>query len=287
MKRILFIYFLLAGTVSLFSQHEKHFLWKGIEGMKSEKTRLYVYEPADSLRNDVSVIICPGGSYAHLYGIKWEGFEVAEWLNQQGITAFVLQYRVAQQGYRHPAMIQDIQRAIQWVRENSGTYKIDPDLVGVMGFSAGGHLSLMAGTFYDEDYLQKLPVTNSHSLKPAFIVPVYPVVSMQDSIAHKRSRKNLLGKNFDREMQDKFSMELQVNENMPPVFLVTTKDDPVVLCQNSIVLAEALENASVSYRFLLYEKGGHGFGMNKKKGGEAAEWKSLFKEWLMENGFIQ
>ena len=277
-KTGLFLIFLFSFAV-LFAQKNNISIWKDIPQMKREKSRLYIFEPIDSLKNGVSVIICPGGSYAHLYGIKWEGFEVAEWLNSIGITAFVLRYRVGKDGYNHPAMIEDVQRAIQWVKMQD---KINPNLLGVMGFSAGGHLSLMAGAFYHENYLNRLGIQSDVDLKPAFVVPVYPVVSMQDSIAHVRSRRNLLGRLFGQKEKDKFSMELQVTKDMPPVFLVTTKDDPVVNYKNSLVLDNALKKEAIPHTFILYDTGGHGFGMNEQKGGEAANWKNYFKEWLYE-----
>jgi acetyl esterase/lipase len=279
-KAILFFAF-LSFFILLSAQRTSVYLWKDIAEMKREKSRLYIFSPEDSIRNGISVIICPGGSYSHLYGIKWEGFEVAQWLNDNGITAFVLQYRVGKDRYHHPAMIEDVQRSIQWVRMHATDYKINPERVGVMGFSAGGHLSLMAGAFYHENYLDRwnIPAVN---LKPAFVVGVYSVVSMQDSLAHTRSRKNLLGKKFGKEEKDKFSMELQITKDMPPVFLITTKDDPVVNYKNSLLLNEVLLNKAVPCKFLLYETGGHGFGMNKERGGEAAEWKNDFKNWLHE-----
>ena len=286
MKKILLIIFTLF-LINTLSAQEKVLLWKEVESMKKEKSCLYVYQPQKSIANGISVIICPGGSYAHLGGIAWEGFEVAKWLNEQGITAFVLRYRVGGKGYNHPAMIQDVQRAIQWVREHAGEYQINPDLLGVMGFSAGGHLSLMAGAFSQDNYLEDLGIKSATNLKPNFVVPVYPVVSMQDEIAHVRSRNNLLGKSFTEEKKDKFSMEKQMTSEMPPVFLVATKDDNVVNYQNSIVLKEALVQANILHDFVLYDVGGHGFGMQEKRGGEAAKWKYLFKKWLIENGFIE
>ena len=286
MRKIFFSFFLFAG-VFLFAQKNSVYLWKDIPLMKKERSRLYVFEPADSLRNGVSVIVCPGGSYAHLFGIKWEGYEVAQWLNSVGVTAFVLRYRVGKDGYHHPAMIEDIQRAIQWVKTNSKTYRISPDKVGVMGFSAGGHLSLTAGAFYKENYLKKFGINADVNLKPAFVVPVYSVVSMQDSLAHFRSRKNLLGRKFGQEEKDKFSMELQITKDMPPVFLVATKDDPVVDCKNSLGLENALKKAEIPHKFLLYNVGGHGFGLNEQRGGEAANWKNNFKEWLYEIGLLK
>jgi len=286
MKKSIVFFFFLFSFISSHGQNQSIKLWKDVVLMKKEKSCLYVFEPADSLRNGVSVIVCPGGSYSHLYGIKWEGFEVAQWLNERGITAFVLKYRVGKDGYHHPAMIEDVQRAIQWVKENADEYKLNTDAVGVMGFSAGGHLSLMAGAFHKENYLEKLGISVSVDLKPAFVVPVYPVVSMQDDIAHFRSRKNLLGKNFDKEKKDKFSMEKQLSIDMPPVFLTTTKDDPVVDYRNSTTLAEILLLENIPHEFQLFETGGHGYGMNEKRGGEAARWNIFFINWLREIGIL-
>ncbi len=193
MKKLLILnLFLIAVTVV--AQPKPVYLWKNISGKQKEKTRLYVYQVPEAISKGVGVIVCPGGSYHHL-GMPHEGYQVAEWLNSQGITAFVLRYRVGMHGYRHPAMIQDIQRAIQYVREKT------PDLkkIGVMGFSAGGHLVTMAGAFFKENYLKAIGIEPEVSLRPDFVVPVYPVVSMQDSLAHLRSRKNLIGESFTKE----------------------------------------------------------------------------------------
>jgi acetyl esterase/lipase len=286
-KRYILLAFILIVALPDYAQ-ESFRIWDGTNmTRKQKKSKLYIFSPEESKASGVSVIVCPGGSYAHLYGIKTEGFGVAEWLNQKGITAFVLKYRVGKDGNHHPAMIEDIQRAIQLVRENAKECNIDPDLLGIMGFSAGGHLSLMAGMFYGENYLAKYGVDSSVDLKPAFVVTVYPVVSMQDEIVHARSRKNLLSKNFSKEDKDKFSMEMQVNHDISPVFLVTTKDDPIVKYQNSVVLNEALDKFGVRCRFMLYETGGHGFGMDYKKGGDAASWNEYFIEWLHEIGILK
>jgi acetyl esterase/lipase len=282
MRRGIILTFVLFLTFVTVSAQTKIKLWENVSAMKSEKSILYVYPAPDSVRTGVSAIICPGGSYAHLMGIAWEGFEVAKWLNSIGITAFILKYRVSKNGYHHPAMIEDIQQSIYRLRDNASRYNIDPELIGVIGFSAGGHLSLMAGAFYQDNYLEKYGVSGNVNLKPAFVVPVYPVVSMQDSLVHKRSRKNLLGKKIAQEEKDKFSMEMQITENMPPVFLVSTKNDKVVDCRNSIVLEEALKLFDVPHKFLLYDFGGHGFGLNLKRGGEAAKWKEDFELWLYE-----
>lgn len=284
MKKIGFFTFFLVTVLSVAAQPKPIYLWKEIKGMEKEKTRLYVYSVPDSLATGVGVIVCPGGSYHHL-GMPHEGYQVAEWLNSQGITAFVLRYRVGMYGYHHPAMIQDLQRAIQFVRENKHVYQVKT--LGVMGFSAGGHLVVMAGAFYKENYLKETGITSEVNLRPDFVVPVYPVVSMQDSLAHLRSRNNLLGKNYTKKMMDKFSMELQIPDDMPPVFLITAKDDPVVNYHNSVALDKSLTKRNIKHKFLLYETGGHGYGMSEKRGGETAKWNVFFKEWLIENKFIK
>ncbi len=287
MKRILLsLFFLLISFLSLYSQSEKIYLWKNTQTMRHQKSRLYVYLPPDSLRNGVSVIICPGGSYHHL-GMPHEGFQVAEWLNSVGVTAYVLRYRVSSHGYHHPAMIEDIQMAISFVRKNSSQYNIDSQRIGVMGFSAGGHLVLMAGAFHQENYLKKIGISISDNLKPDFIVPVYPVVSMQDSLAHVRSRKNLLGNNYTKEEVDNFSLEMQIPDDMPPVFLVATEDDPVVNYHNSLELDKALNAKAIQHKFLLSKTGGHGFGLGLKNGGEISNWISTFHRWLIEQEFIK
>jgi len=283
-KLILFLTLILSVSIS-FSQDEVIWLWKGVEKMKGEKTRLYVFQAPDSINTGVSVIICPGGSYHHL-GLRGEGFTSARWFNSMGITAFVLRYRVSIDGYHHPAMIQDVQRAIQWTRDHAEKYAIDPHKIGVMGFSAGGHLSLMAGAFYNQDYLSECVKFTRINLKPAFVAPIYPVVSMQDSIAHEWSRESLLTKHYTKELQDQFSMELQIPDAMPPVFLLASKDDPVVDYRNSVALHKALEDKHIKNKFLLYETGGHGYGMKDTEFTRTTRWNYLLYEWLKEIGVI-
>lgn len=245
-----------------YSQFKPIYLWKEIKGMKSEPTRLYVFPAPDSIATNIGVIVCPGGSYHHL-GLLHEGFTVAKWLNTQGITAFVLRYRVAINKYHHPAMIQDLQRAIHYVRESK--YNVFINTLGVMGFSAGGHLATMGGVFHKENYLKSLGINTICSLKPDFIVPIYPVVSMQDSLAHLRSRRNFFGKEITKSNINKFSLELQIPNDMPPVLLIATKDDPVVDYRNSLALDKTLSEKNINHRFYLYNTGGHGFGIKKIK----------------------
>lgn len=257
-------------------------LWANVPGMKQMPSKLYIYPAPKENNTGIAVVVCPGGSYSHTMGIAVEGFEVAEWLNSMGISAFVLKYRVGSQQYHHPAMIQDAQYAIHYVREHASEYGIDPAKVGTMGFSAGGHLVTMTGAFYKDNYIQDLGVVDNIPLKPAFVVPVYPVVSMQDSIAHKRSRRNLLSLQYNEGQRDRFSMELSIPKDMPPVFLVTAIDDPVVMYQNSVVLDQALTKAGIKHRFMLYKTGGHGYGLSETIAPEAGKWKYEFIKWLRD-----
>ena len=255
-------------------------LWADVPGMKQMPSKLYIYPAPKDNNTGIAVVVCPGGSYSHTMGIATEGFEVAEWLNSMGISAFVLKYRVGSQLYHHPAMIQDAQYAIHYVREHAAEYGIDPAKVGTMGFSAGGHLVTMTGSFYKDNYIQDLGVVDNISLKPAFVVPVYPVVSMQDSIAHQRSRRNLLTRHYNDGQRNRFSMELNIPKDMPPVFLVTAIDDPVVMYQNSVVLDQALTQAGIKHQFMLYKTGGHGYGLSETIAPEAGKWKYEFIKWL-------
>lgn len=282
MKKLVLFAILLLSLCMLYAQPKPIALWNGVQGMKSQPTKLYCYPaPADN-NTGISVIVCPGGSYSHTLGIATEGYDVAEWLNSQGISAFVLKYRVGSQGYHHPAMIEDAQMAIHYVREHAKDFGIDPKKLGAMGFSAGGHLAIMTGVFANENYLSKYGIKDDISLRPAFVVPVYPVVSMRDEIAHKRSRRNLLTSKYTPEEQAKFSMELSIPRDMPTVFLVTAKDDPVVKYQNSVELDRSLSKAYVKHKFLLYETGGHGYGMDEKRAPEAGKWKYEFVKWVKD-----
>lgn len=282
MKKLFVVVLLLCGIGFLNAQQQKIHLWGHHIGKSVWPTELHCYPAPDSINTGVAVIVCPGGSYSHLMGIKTEGFGVAEWLNTQGINAYVLRYRTGNKGYHHPAMIQDIQHAIQFLRINAERWHINPNKIGAMGFSAGGHLVTMAGVYHDTCFLAPLGLVCEYSNRPDFVVPVYPVVSMQDSIAHQRSRRNLLTRHYTKEQQDQYSMELQIPADMPPTFLVTAIDDPVVMYQNSVNLDRALTAQHIPHVFMLYNTGGHGYGMDDRKAPEAAQWRFKFVEWLHE-----
>lgn len=240
------------------------------------------------------VIVCPGGSYCWL-DVKGEGIEVAEWLQSQGVSAFVLQYRTAgfgayftryryvARGNRHPDMICDIQRAIRYIRENAGIFGINPDKLGVLGFSAGGHVALCSACFSGTDYTDLPQGPSKVSLKPAFVGAIYPVVTMSGEYAHKRSRRGLLGEwgKSNKKLRESLSIEKHIPVDCPPVFMANCKDDPVVDWHNSVLLDEALTNAGIEHTYIQYETGRHGFGVSEVYGSkESREWKQRFIEWL-------
>lgn len=276
-----FIFFSLCAH----AQYEVEKLWKDNPTRREKRPELRIFAPADSLRNGTCILICPGGSYHHL-GLKNEGSEVAECLRDWGCTAVVLRYRVSMRGNHHPAMIEDFQRALQILRENADKYHIDPDKVGCIGFSAGGHLVTMGGAFSSHDFLADRGIRTSVSLRPDFVAPIYPVVSMQDSIAHVKSRVNLLNEGFSKALVDSFSMERHIPDDMPPVFLLACKDDDVVDYRNSVVLYDALSAKNIICDFHLFDKGGHGFGMIRTRSEETNHWNLLLKAWLYEIGFL-
>ena len=282
---------LVLFSITATAQDATIYLWRNIKGMEKQPSVMFMHKPSEDVVNThTAVIVCPGGSYHHL-GLKGEGNTTATWFAENGVTAFVLKYRTAESFYHHPAMLQDIQRAIQLVRENAEEWDINPEKVGIIGFSAGGHLVTMAGEFWQtHDEIAKLGIECQVSLRPDFVIPVYPVVSMQDDIAHRWSRNSLLGKgkkNQTQERKDEFSLELNVPADMPPTYVVVCDDDPVVIPENSLRLYEALQSANIPSRLARYEWGKHGFGMKNNAFMKEFHWNQSLKEWLVELGFME
>ena len=262
------------------SDVQKIVLWKGVTGMKYQNTQLHLYIPEESIKTDTAVIICPGGSYHHL-DMKGEGVTTARWFQSIGVTACILKYRVSREGYHYPAMLQDFQRAIQFVREHATDYHINPNKVGAIGYSAGGHMVLMGAVYGNSDNeLEVLGITTNVSLKPDFIMPIYPVVSMDDEIAHSWSRWSLLGYNQSVKLKNKLSMEKHITSDICPVFNIVAKDDQTVDYRNSLVLQDALEKAGVEHYFKLYDVGGHGFGMKDNEFMRCNHWNQDLLQWL-------
>ena len=270
-----------------YSQDKTIYLWRNVKGMEKQPSVMYMHEPKEN-KTKTAVIVCPGGSYHHL-GLYNEGYCSAKWFSENGITAFMLKYRSNESLYNHPAMLEDIQRAIQIVRENAAEFGIDASKVGVIGYSAGGHLVTMAGEFGERfNELEKLGIETAVSLRPDFVMPIYPVVSMQDDISHKWSRRSLLGKNQTQERKDLFSMELQVPDNMPPTYIVVCKDDNVVDYNNSLRLYDALLAKNIQNCELhVYEWGKHGFGMLNGPFMKEFKWNEPLLEWIKKIGMYE
>lgn len=230
-----------------------------------------------------AVIICPGGGYGHL-AIDKEGFKVAQWFNTKGITAFVLKYRLPSDLIMQNKTIgplQDAQRAMRLVRENAQEYGIDTAKVGIMGFSAGGHLASSLSTHYNDTVYE---TDGTISAKPNFSILLYPVISMQEGITHQGSRENLLGKNPSAADVERFSNEKQITPKTPPAFLVHAADDQVVPVKNSIDYFTTLEHNDVPVEMHIYEKGGHGFGLGTAPTSNA--WPEALALWLKTYGFV-
>ncbi len=242
----------------------------------SEPT-LYAYFPTEKLNTGRAVIICPGGAYKIL-AMNKEGYDVAERFVSVGITAFVLKYRLPNDEvmiHKDIAPLQDAQRAIQLVRENAKKWKIKSDQIGIVGFSAGGHLASTLGTHY-----QRALIDNSEniSLRPDFMLLLYPVISMRPELANTGSKKNLLGDQPTEEQVINFSNELQVTDDTPPAFIVHAADDKGVLIANSEQFRDALRKHQIDANLLVYPEGGHGFGLNNPTTPD--QWFEHFLEWL-------
>ena len=243
----------------------------------------YLFFSAGSGSAKPCVIICPGGGYSIL-AAEHEGTEVAKYFNSIGVHAFVLKYRIPSdnnQVDKKYAPLQDAQRAIQLVRMNAKKWNINPEKVGIMGFSAGGHLASSLAVHYDDC---KIKNPKKYSLRPDFQILIYPVISFKN-FAHAGSRRNLLGKDSSENMINYFSSEGQVTKNTPIAFLVHAKDDKVVPIENSLNYLSALRSKGVAGSIFTYEKGGHGFGMINKTSDES--WTAALKAWLQKNKIIE
>ncbi|WP_445458114.1 alpha/beta hydrolase [Flavobacterium sp. HNIBRBA15423] len=233
--------------------------------------------------NGTAVVICPGGGYLHL-AINKEGYKVAEWLNELGITAIVLKYRLPSDAImkeKEIGSLQDVQEAIRYVRRNAKKWNISKNKIGIMGFSAGGHLASTLATHYN-DVIYK--VKDTASAKPNFSILIYPVISMDDEITHKGSKVNLLGKSPSKEAIQKYSNEKQVDSLTPKAFLIHATDDKSVVVENSIKYYLALKSKNITSELHLYEKGGHGFGLGKEDTSQF--WTKDCENWLKLNSYL-
>lgn len=237
-----------------------------------------VYLPENAAA--AAVIICPGGAYGGL-AIDKEGHDVARWLNTQGVAGIVLKYRLphgeAATGEK-PLPLQDAQRTIRMARAHAAEWKLDPKRIGIMGFSAGGHLAATVATRFDAGKADAAEPCERQSSRPDFTALIYPVVSMTDTLGHKGTRQALLGANPTQALIEEYSNELHVTAQTPPTFLVHAKDDGVKV-ENSLQFGAALKKAGVPCEPQIYDTGGHGYGMGVR-GGDVATWPERFAKWL-------
>lgn len=303
-KKILMLAGVIMITTSVFSQNKIIEVWNGkvpgsiknpnykqvvdstyyIKLRNISKPTIEVYLASADNNSGTAMVVCPGGGY---YGVSFlsEGVEIAKWLNQLGISAIVLHYRLPDDAImknKSIAPLQDGQEAIRIVRRNAKEWGIDPHKIGIMGFSAGGHLASTVSTHFNEKVYNPI---DSTSARPDFSLLIYPVISMDSAITHAGSRENLLGKHPLPEMVKHFSNELQVNGETPPAFLVHSIDDGAVPVQNSIGYTMAMQKYHVPCELHIYQSGGHGYGLGRSKNTESS-WPEACHKWLEARGLL-
>jgi len=248
-----------------------------------DKPKLTLYPAPPDRASGAAIVVCPGGSYRTLAS-DHEGRQVAEWLNGLGVSAFVLQYRVGPR-YRHPAPLTDAQRALRLVRFRSREWGVDPARVGIMGFSAGGHLVSTVGTHFDDGTPQAADPVERMGSRPDLMILAYPVISFAAPFAHAGSRQSLLGDPPDPKLVEDLSNERRVTARTPPAFLFHTADDLAVPVENSLAFYEALHAAHVSAELHVFPKGPHGVGLAPQDPA-LSQWPRLCAAWLKAMGFL-
>lgn len=278
MLRIVIILFIITNYTVVYAHIN---IWEGTSVHKQVELIPYLSNAQDNSPN-LAVIVCPGGSY-FWHDIDTEGHDVGRWLQKNGISAFVLNYRTAYvpafithfrlifRGNRYPDPQDDLLQAIRYIKKHAKKFNVDIDKIGTMGFSAGGHLAMSAAELFCSEQ------------RPAFVAAVYPVVTMIEPCVHKRSRRGLFGdsRTNNNGLRDKLSLERHVPLDCPPVFLVNCVDDPIVDYRNSVLLDSALTANNIEHQYIQFQTGGHGFGASDEKGtNESRRWKSYFLKWI-------
>lgn len=281
----------LSGTVFMHAQSSTALpLWlndtPGAHGTTTNDIpTITPFLPAPGTATGAAMVICPGGGYAHL--APHEGRDYALWLNQHGVTGFVLRYRLASGGYHYPEITEDGLRAVRWVRAHAKEYGVDPQRVGIIGSSAGGHLASTVMTHFDAGHPDALDPVERESSRPDLGILCYAVITMKPG-THQGSRNNLIGANPSPELVQLLSNELQVTTNTPPCFLWTTFEDKTVPMENTMLFAEALRKNRVPFALHVYEKGPHGMGLKDKPPfSHPHPWAADCLFWLGENGFLR
>lgn len=291
---VLFSVILLASMAFAQVRHDETaetktvLLWEsgapGAQGQTDDdKPSLTIFRTFETKTPGTAVIVVPGGSYGFLAS-NHEGRQVANWFNSMGVTSFVLRYRLGPR-YHHPIELGDAQRAIRWVRSHAGEFGISPNRVGIMGFSAGGHLASTAETHFDNGNSTASDPIDRVSSRPDFAILGYPVITFEPPYAHSGSAKNLLGENPDPKLVEELSNERHVTAQTPPTFLFSTSEDSVVPPENSVAFYAALHRAGVPAEMHIFEKGPHGVGLDL---GDPvlSEWPPLLAHWLRARGLL-
>lgn len=240
----------------------------------SDKPSVTVFLPDPKIATGTAVVLCPGGGYAHV-AVDHEGKAVADWFNSIGVATFMVRYRIAPK-YHHPAPLSDAQEAVRIVRTQSHKWGIDPGRIGVMGFSAGGHLASCVGTIFDEHEYSR----------PDFMILVYPVITLNPPYAHMGSRANLLVAHPDEKLINELSTETRVTKRTPPTFLIHTGEDAGVPCENSIMFYTAMHKAGVPGEMHIYPNGPHGFGLGFDQP-SLGNWPDRLKNWMEHLGLLK
>ncbi|MCA9246884.1 MAG: alpha/beta hydrolase [Planctomycetales bacterium] len=289
--KFLFVFGALASLPSAaHAEPATELLWpEGAPGAKgqaeNDQPKLILYRAAQEAAAPTAVVICPGGGYGHL-AMDHEGHQIAAWLNSLGVTAAICDYRHRGKGYGHPAPLDDAQRAIRTLRHRAADLNVAPNQIGILGFSAGGHLASTAATKFDAGQTEAADPVMQQSSRPDFAVLCYPVISFTQPCTHTGSRRNLLGADATDEQFREFSSELNVTAKTPPTFLFSTSEDTGVPPENSILFYQALVKAKVPAELHIFQRGRHGLGLAASVPGTRA-WPQLCASWFEANGWLK
>ncbi|MFN0019973.1 MAG: alpha/beta hydrolase [Pirellulaceae bacterium] len=280
----------LLAASSFAAEPKTELLWPaGAPGAKGteakDKPTLIIYLPEKEKANGGAIVVCPGGGYGGL-AMDHEGHQIARWLNENGIAAFICDYRHRGKGYGHPAPLEDAQRAIRTVRSRAKEFNVDPAKIGILGFSAGGHLTSSAVTHFDKGKADSDDPIQKVSCRPDFGVLCYPVIAFNEKFTHVGSQNNLLGKDASEDLIKSMSSEKQVTAETPPCFLWHTYEDTGVPPENSVVFYLACIKNKVPAELHVYEKGRHGVGLAKGMAG-TENWPMECIAWMKNHGFTK
>jgi acetyl esterase/lipase len=288
-----FLATVLGGTLFAQEQIESNSpfpLWSGeapgaLGHSEKDIPTLTPFFPTNGTATGAAMVICPGGGYGGLAPHEGEGY--ARWLSGKGVTCFVLKYRLGSAGYRYPVEFEDGARAIRLVRARAAEWKLDPNRIGIIGSSAGGHLASMVMTRFDAGNSNATDVVERQSSRPDLAILCYPVITM-GKFTHEGSKHNLLGTNPPPELVEKTSSELQVTKDSPPCFIWSTDEDKTVPVENTLQFADALRKAGVPFELHVYQRGGHGQGLGSRQYDPEKwlPWVGECSRWLKEHGFL-